>query len=51
MAVTINEMEVEATDTSATPSAAPAEPKPGTSLNLRSALEMLQERKLRLEAE
>jgi len=44
MAVTINEMEVEATDTSATPSAAPAEPKPGTSLNF-------QERKLRLEAE
>jgi hypothetical protein len=51
MAVTINEMEVETIDTSATPSAAPSQAKPDTSLDLQSALQMLHERKLRLQAE
>jgi hypothetical protein len=51
MAVTINEMQVEMKDMPATPSATPAEPKSDTHLDLQSALEMLRERKLRLQAD
>lgn len=51
MAVTINEMEVEMQDSPAPPSAAPDEPKPDTHIDLKSALEMLHERKLRLQAD
>jgi hypothetical protein len=51
MAITINEMEVEMKDAPVTSGAAPAEPKPDTHLDLQSALEMLHERKLRLQAD
>jgi len=51
MALTINEMEVEMQDAPAPPKAAPAETKPDTHMDLQSALEMLHERKLRLQAD
>lgn len=50
MAVTINEMQVEMQDTPAPPNAAAPEPKPEKT-DLRSALEMVHERKLRLQAD
>jgi len=51
MAVTINEMEVEMKDTPAPPSAAPSETKSDAHLDLQAALELLHERKLRLQAD
>jgi len=51
MAVTINEMEVEMKDTPAPPSTAPVESKPDAHLDLQSALEMVHERKLRLQVD
>lgn len=51
MAVTIGEMEVETKEPSAPSAATPAETKAETHVNLRVALEMLEERKLRLQAD
>jgi hypothetical protein len=51
MAVTINEMQVEMKDTPASASAAPAESNSNSHLDLQSALEMLRERNLRLQAD
>ena len=51
MAVTIDEMQVEMRDTAPQAAAAPAESKPESDVQLRSALEMLRERKSRLQAD
>ena len=51
MAVNINEMQVEMQDTPATPSPAPAESQADSERDLQSALEMLHERKCRLQAD
>ena len=50
MAVTIDEMHVEVKDTPAPPSSTP-EPKVGRPTDIRSELERLQERSLRLRAD
>lgn len=51
MAVSINEMQVEVQDTPAPANAPPAETKSGKQIDLRSALEVLHERELRLRAD
>jgi hypothetical protein len=51
MAVTINEMQVDMQDTPQPPNAPAAESKPEKQSNLRSELEMIRERSLRLQAD
>ncbi|MGB8885981.1 MAG: hypothetical protein WCC87_04615 [Candidatus Korobacteraceae bacterium] len=51
MAVTINEMQVEMQDPPQPANVPAAESKPAKSSDLRSELEMIRERKLRLQAD